>query len=122
MLKSQKKNERKSKRENLLGMSKKNKLKDAFKNKKIKTTIDFDKNECNNIKSIAVKGKTNIDITSTFIRGKMSMFAKVSFKSFVYDLIDVFCFPSEGVRKIYNQYDIIKCHMYLNLTDSKSSS
>ena len=52
----------------------------------------------------------------------MSMFAKVSFKSFVYDLIDVFCFPSEEVRKIYNQYDIIKCHMYLNLTDSKSSS
>lgn len=111
-----------NKKEKIYQGCQKHKLKDAFKNKKIKTTINFDKNECNNIKSIAVKGKTNIDITSTFIRRKMSMFAKVSFKSFVYDLIDVFCFPSEEVRKIYNQYDIIKCHMYLNLTDSKSSS
>ena len=47
----------------------------------------------------------------------MLMFAKILLKSFVYDLIDVFCFPKEEVRKIYNQH-IIKCHMFLNLTNT----
>ena len=84
--------------------------------------IDFDKNECNNIKSIAVKGNTSVDVTSRFIKGKILMFAKISSKSFVYDLIDVFCFPTEEVRKTYDQHDIIKCHMYLNLTNTDSCS
>ena len=45
--------------------SKKIKIKDAdlqideaVKNKKIKTMIEFDKNECNGIKSIVIKGNT----------------------------------------------------------------
>ena len=46
------------------------------------------------------------------------MFSKVSVKSFVYDMIDVFCFPTEEVRRIYDQYSIIKCHLYLNLIDT----
>ena len=96
------------------------KLEDAFKNKKIKTMIDFDKNECNSIKSIAVKGNTTVYLTSRFIKGKMLMFAKILLKSFVDDLIHVFCFPMEEVRKIYDQYDIIKCHIYLNLTNTDS--
>ena len=52
----------------------------------------------------------------------MLMFAKTLLKSFVYDLIDVFCFETEEVRKIYNLHDIIKCHIYLNLTDTNSCS
>ena len=39
----------------------------------------------------------------------MSMFAKVSLKSFFYDIIDVFSFPDEEVRAVYNRYDIEKC-------------
>ena len=66
------------------------KLSDAIKNKKIKTIIDFDKNECNSIKSIAIKGNRTIKETSRFVKGKMLMFSKVSIRSFVYDLIDVF--------------------------------
>ena len=50
------------------------------------------------------------------------MFAKVLIKSFVYDLIDVFCFPTEEVRRIYDLYSIIKCHLCLNLTDTDSCS
>ena len=50
------------------------------------------------------------------------MFAKISLKSFVYDLINVFCFPAEEVRKSFDHHDIIKCHMYLNLTDTDSCS
>ena len=102
------KNERKSKKRKLTRDVEK-KLEDAFKNKTIKTIIDFDKNECNSIKSIAVKGNTTVDITSRFFKEKMLMFTKILLKFFVCDLIDVFCLPTEEVRKIYDQYDIVKC-------------
>ena len=46
----------------------------------------------------------------------------MSLKFFVYDLIDNFCFPAEEVRSIYEQHNIIKCHIYLNLTDTDSCS
>ena len=52
----------------------------------------------------------------------MLVFAKSLVKSFVYDLIDVFCSTTEEVRKIYNQHDVIKCHVYLNLTDTDRRS
>ena len=61
--------------------------------------IDLKKNECNSIKSIIAKGDTNIEVGLRFIKGKMLMFAKLSFKSFVYDMIDVFCFPNEEIQK-----------------------
>ena len=69
---------------------------DAIKNKKIKTNIDFSKNEYNSIKSIAIKGNTTIEVTSRFIKRNMLMFSKVPIRSFVYDLIDIFCFPDEA--------------------------
>ena len=69
---------------------------DAIKNKKIKTNIDFSKNEYNSIKSIAIKGNTTIEVTSRFIKRNMLMFSKVPIRSFLYDLIDIFCFPDEA--------------------------
>ena len=83
---------------------------------------NFDIKECNSAKAIALKGNTDINVTSRFIDGEMLMFPKISLKSFVYDIIDVFCFPTEDVKMIYNKHDIIKCHMYLNLIDMYSSS
>ena len=100
-LESLKKNERKSKKIKFT-RDVETKLEDAFKNKKIKTMIDFDENKCNSIKSIAAKGIATVDVTSRFIKGKMLMFAKLLLKSFVYDLIDGFCFSMEEVRKIYD--------------------
>ena len=93
-----------------------------LKNKKIKTMIDFDKDECNSIKSIIVKGDTNIEVSSRFIKGKMLMFAKLSLKAFVYNMIDVFCFPNDEIQKIYDYYQIEKCFLYQNLTDTDSTS
>ena len=84
--------------------------------------IEFDKNECNSIKSIVIKGNTTIDVSSQFIKGKMSMFAKLSLKSFVYNMIDVFRFSDKRIRKIYNSYQIQKCFLYPNLTDTDSTS
>ena len=46
------------------------------------------------------KKNTKIDLTTRFLNGKMLMFSKVSIKSFVYDIIDVFMFPNEEIKKI----------------------
>ena len=97
-------------------------IEDAIKNKKIKTMIEFDKKECNSIKSILVKKNTTIDVSTRFIKGKMLMFAKLSLKSFVYDMIDVFCYPNENIKEIYRKYQIEKCFQYQNLTDTDSTS
>ena len=50
------------------------------------------------------------------------MFAKFSLKCFVYGIMNVFSFPNEGVRAIYDQHDIEKCFLYLNLNDTDSCS
>ena len=84
--------------------------------------IEFDKTKCNSIKSILVKGNTSIDVSSRFIKGKMLMFAKLSPKSFIYDMIDVFCFSNEEIKQIYDYYQIEKCFLYQNLTDPDSTS
>ena len=46
------------------------------------------------------KKNTKIDLTTRFLNGKMLMLSKVSIKSFVYDIIDVFMFPNEEIKKI----------------------
>ena len=50
------------------------------------------------------------------------MFSKISLKSFVYDLIDVFMFPNDVVKKIYDQYRFQKCYLYKNLMNADSTS
>ena len=109
--------------------SKKRKLKEvetqvenALKNKKIKTMIAFDREECNSIKSILVKGTDTVNVSSRVIKGKMLMFAKLSLKSFVYDMIDVFCFPNDEIKEIYDFYETEKCFLYQDLTDTDSTS
>ena len=74
------------------------------------------------MKLTVVKGNTTINVTSRFTKEKILIFSKVSLKSFVYDLIDVFSFPTEEVKMIYDQYSVIKCHLYLDLTNISSRS
>ena len=47
-----------------------------LKDRRVKTMIDFEHNNCNSIKSLAIKKNTNVKVTSRFIKGKMLMFAK----------------------------------------------
>ena len=61
-------------------------------------------------------------MTSRFLNGKMLMFSKLSIKSFVYDLIDVFMFPNEEIKKTYKKYKLNRCYLYQNLTDTDSTS
>ena len=52
----------------------------------------------------------------------MLLFSKVSIKSFVYDLIDVFMFPNPEIQEIYKNYKVNYCYLYQNLTDTDSTS
>ena len=94
----------------------------AVKNSKVTTITDFSDQDTASIKALGVKTNDKVKITTRFIKGKMLMFSKMSIKSFVYDLIDIFCYPDEEVKEIYAKHDIIKGFIYLILTDTGSCS
>ena len=118
VLKGKRKNEKKRIKKDDLDLRTEKLLQD----RRVKTMIDFEYNASNSIKAVAIKKNTNVKVTSRFIKGKMLMFAKLSIKSFVYDMIDVFCFPNEDIQSIYDFYQIEKCFLYQNLTDTDSTS
>ena len=97
-------------------------IKDNSSSDKIKTLIDFSHQDTASIKSLGVKKNETVKITTRFIKGKMLIFSKVSLKAFVYDLIDIFCFPDEEVEEIYAKNEILTCFIYLILTDTDSCS
>ena len=95
---------------------------EALTNQKVKNLIDFDEQYSASIKSIAIEKESKVQLTTRFLNGKMLMFSKVSVRSLVYDLIDVFMFPTDKVKKIYEKYKINKCYLDHNLTDTDSTS
>ena len=44
--------------------------------------------------------------------GKLLMFAKLLLKSFVFELIETFCFPNEQTKQIFKKYQIGKVEIY----------
>ena len=85
---------------------------EALRNQKIKSLIDLDDEYSTSIKLIAIGKKTKVNLTTRFLNGKMLMSTKVSIKSLVYNLIDVFMFPNQDVQKIHAQY-IFVFYFYL---------
>ena len=73
--------------------------------------IEFDSSS--SIKSVAIQTNPNIKVTTHFIKGKMLMFAKTLIVSFVYDMIDVFCFPEDNpkVQAICDKHKKEKCFL-----------
>ena len=57
-----------------------------------KTLVNSDENNCNSTKSFIANKNKNVKATFHVMNGKMLVFAKISFASFVYDIIDGFCF------------------------------
>ena len=92
------------------------------KKKNVTSLIEFDQQNSSSIKAVMVKKKQNIKPTTRFLSGKMLMFAKVSIKSFVCDIIDVFMFPDETTKSIYKKYNVEKCYVFQCLTDTDSTS
>ena len=79
-----------------------------MQNSKMKSVMEFDSGS--SFKSVAIQTNPNVKVTTRFMKGKMIMFAKTSIISFVYDMIDVFCFPKDNpkVQTIYDKHRIEK--------------
>ena len=95
---------------------------EALTNRKVKSLIDFEEGYSCSIRSVAIEKSKKVNLTTRFLNRKMLMFSKVSIKSFVYDLIDVFMFPNQEIQEIYQKYQVEKCYPYQNLTDADSTS
>ena len=50
------------------------------------------------------------------------MFAKLSIMSFIYEVLQTFCFPDENVHEIFKKYGIERVEIYHILTDTDSTS
>ena len=84
--------------------------------------LEFNCQELASIKSFAVKKKNDqVKLTTRFLYGKMLMFAKMSLMSFIYDMLETFCFSDEKVQKILQKYMIEKVDIYHVLTDTDST-
>ena len=79
---------RNKKRLNLVDLM--NRKNEALWDQKVKSLIDFDEEHSSSIKLIAIEKSSKVALTTRFLNGKMLIFSKLSIKSFVYDLIDVF--------------------------------
>ena len=55
---------------------------------------------------------------------RMPMSTKISIISFVYDMINIFCFPEDNpkVQAVYEKHKTEKCFLYQNLTRTDSTS
>ena len=80
------------------------------------------------LKKQKVKEKENPTIklktilTSRFMSGKLLIFAKLSLKGFVYELMVIFYFPSEKLSKYLMSARLKKIEIYHILTDTDSTS
>ena len=56
---------------------------------------------------MAVQKAVNVNIKTRFLNGKMLMFSKISLKSFVCDLIDVFMFQNKDKKNYMTSIKIL---------------
>ena len=82
--------------------------------------VQFNDRESASIKSFAVKKRNEIKITTQFMSGKLLIFAKLFLKSFIYDLIETFCFTQKEFVELYKKYltEQVEISHVLTNTDS----
>lgn len=54
--------------------------------------------------------------------GELLMFAKLSLKSLLFEIVETFCFPEENVQETFKKYEIEKVEIFHVLTDTDSKS
>ena len=89
--------------------------------RKTKAVVEFNDCESASIKSFAVKKCSSTKVTSRFMSGKLIMFAKLSLKIFIYDLVETMCFSDETVKGIYKTYGIERVEIFHVLTQTAHS-
>ena len=67
------------------------------------------------------KKKENVKSTRRFLSSKIIMFAKISLRSFVYDVLGTVYFPNKITREIYEKYSVEKILPYHVLTDTDTT-
>ena len=90
------KNKRKRKIKDIDG-----KIAESLAPRKTKKILEFNDHEVASIKSIALKKRSSTQVTTRLMSGKLLMFAELSLKSFIYDIIETFCFTDENVKGIF---------------------
>ena len=89
--------------------------------RKTKIILEFSNQGPASIKSFAAK-KVKVKGTTRFLSDKMLMFAKLSIMSFIYEVLETFCFPDENFRLISKKYSKEKVKIYHVITDTSSTS
>lgn len=84
------------------------KIENLLNSRTTKILVDFCTEESVSTKSFAIKKNDQVKITARILFGKMLMFAKLSLMSFIYELVETFCFPNEKVKTIFDKYLIEK--------------
>ena len=74
------------------------------------------------IKALGVQQNDSVKPSTRFSIDKMLMFAKLSLRSFIYDLCKTFMFPNQKTKAIYQKYGIDYIYVYQILTDTDSTS
>ena len=97
------------------------KIVDSLNLRKIKMVVEFNNRESASIKSFAVKNRNEIKLTTRFMLGKLLMFAKRYLKSFIYDLLETFCFPQKKIVALNKKYLMEKVQFFHILTDTDST-
>ena len=83
--------------------------------------VEFNNRESASIKSFAVKKRNEIKLTTRFMLGKLLMFGKRYLKSFIYDLLETFCFPQKKIVDLNKKYLMEKVQFCHILTDTDST-
>ena len=96
------------------------KITDCLDPRKTKMVVEFNNRESASIKSFSVKKRNEIKVSTRFMSGKLLMFAKLSLKSFIYDLAETFCFPQKKITDLHKKYMIEKVEIFHILTDTDS--
>ena len=82
--------------------------------------VEFNNRESASITSFAVKDKNEIKLTTQFMLGKLLMFPKRYLQSFIYNLLETFCFPQKKIIDLKKQY-FIEVHFFLLLAGTDST-
>lgn len=92
------------------------------KSKPTKMILDSCIYESISIKSFAVKEKKRGGWNNVSFIWENGNVCKFSLMSFIYDILETFCFPNKKVKLIYEKYQIETVYIYHILTDTDSTS
>ena len=99
------------------------KIEECFDPRKKKmVVVEFNDYEAASIKSIAVKKRSSIKVTTRFMSGILLMFPRLSLKSLFCDRLETFCFSDENTKEISKKYGIERVEILLVLTDTDSAA